>query len=231
MTVLSAIQAACKVIGETVPADVYAATDRPGVELAAVANTMALRIANGHDWQLLKRIHTLTGDGTTEDFDLPSDYDRMLVKAALWSSEFTGRLRHIPDADEWLGLDVQDVDLVQNAWTLYGGQIHIKPAPADDETVKFFYISNLIIAPATGSNKVAFTADTETFRLSEKLLELGIIWQWRANKGFPYAEDLANYEDLHERLIVRDGGSKTLAVGTARMPTGVTAAYPWSLGT
>ena len=37
--------------------------------------------------------------------------------------------------------------------------------------------------------------DADTFRLDERLFKLGMIWQWKANKGATYAEDLANYED------------------------------------
>lgn len=232
MTVLSAVQGACRVIGLTPPDVLIGSTDRKYLELAAVAQEVAERIASGHDWQLLRKIKTITGDGLTEDFDLPTDYGRMLVNSSLWSDRINGRFSHIADVDRWLGLDIQNTDMVLNAWTIYGGQLHIKPAPETDELVKFFYVSNLIIAPSVGTAyKATFTADTDLFRLDETLLKLGIIWQWRANKGFPYAEDMTNYEELKERLIVRDKGSKIVGIGAPRLPSGVNIAYPWSLPT
>ena len=33
------------------------------------------------------------------------------------------------------------------------------------------------------------------FRLDERLLKLGMIWQWKAHKGSPYAEDMGTYAD------------------------------------
>lgn len=229
MTLLSVCQDVAKVIAIDVPSVVASATDRELVELLNVANTMAKRIAAGHDWQDFSRVATITGDGSTEDFDLPSDYDRMLVKAQLWSSSLETALTPISDLDRWLELDVQTFDFVLNAWTLYGGQIHVKPALATGVTAKYFYQSDLIVAPDSGSNKTEFTADTDSFRLSEELLKLGMIWQWRANKGLPYAEDMVNYEQLLARLVSRDKGSRMLRIGRARLPSDVTVAYPQAI--
>lgn len=229
MTLLSVCAEVAKVVGLDVPDAVASSTDREYVELFALANEMAERIARGYNWQLLSRIHTLTGDGATEDFDLPADYDRMLVKSQVWSSSLETALSPIGSLDRWLELDIQAFDFVVNAWIIYGGQMHIKPAMATAVTAKFFYQSNLIIAPASGSNKVEFTADNDTFRLDEQLLKLGMIWQYKANKGFSYAEDMANYEALLARLATRDRGSRMLRVGPVRLPRDVKVAYPQSI--
>jgi|UniRef100_A0A6H1ZB64 hypothetical protein len=229
MTLLSVVQSVAKVVAVDVPDQVASSTDREHVELFALANEMAERIASGHEWQILSRIHTLTGDGTTEDFDLPSDYARMLVKSQVWSSSLETPLSPISDLDKWLGLDVQSFDFVVNAWIIYGGQMHIKPALASAVTAKFFYQSNLIVAPASGSNKALFTADDDTFRLDERLLTLGMIWQYRAYKGVPYGEDMVNYESYLARLVARDKGSRMLRIGKVRMPSDVTVAYPQAI--
>lgn len=230
MTVLSAIQRACSVIGLEVPTGVFSSTDRAMIELADLSNEMAQRITDAHEWQKLSTLATITGDGSTEDWSLPSDYDRMLTKSQLWSSSLRTPLSHITDIDEWLGLEVQVSNFVVNAWILFGGEVHIKPALASGGTAKYYYQSNLRVAPNSGSNKTRFTADTDTFRLDEHLLTLAIIYQWRANKGLQYAEDMANYEDLKEKLISRDKGSRMIRVGNVRMPKDVTLAYPGSLG-
>lgn len=226
MTILSVAQDVAKVIALDVPDAVATSTDREYVELFHVANEMAERIARGHEWQLFSRIHTLTGDGTTEDFDLPSDYDRMLVKSQVWSSALETGLSPISDLDKWLELDVQAFDFVVNAWTIYGGQMHIKPALPTAVTAKFFYQSNLIVSASGGSTKVTFSADDDHFRLDEQLLKLGMIWQWRSNKGLPYAEDMVNYETLLARLVTRDKGSRMLRIGNIRLPRDVNVAYP-----
>lgn len=229
MTLLSVCAEVAKVVGLDEPDAVASSTDREYVELFSLANEMAERIARGYNWQLLSRIHTLTGDGATEDFDLPSDYDRMLVKSQVWSSSLETALSPIGSLDRWLELDIQAFDFVVNAWIIYGGQMHIKPPMATGVTAKFFYQSNLIIAPSAGSNKAEFTADTDSFRLDEQLLKLGMIWQYKAYKGLSYAEDMVNYETLLARLATRDRGSRMLRVGPVRLPRDVKVAYPQSI--
>lgn len=229
MTILSVIQDASKFIGIPAPDAVFSSTVREHVELASIAQEMAERIANGHDWQLFSTIETITGDGSSEAFSLPTDYDRMLVKASVWSSSLETALSPITSLDKWLELDVQSFDFVVNAWTIYGGQMNIKPALATGVTAKYYYQSNLIVAPASGSNKVAFTADDDSFRLDERLLKLGIIWRWKEQKGQSYAEPMADYEELKERLVARDRGSRMMRIGRVRMPGDVTTAYPQAI--
>lgn len=229
MTILSAIQNVCKVVGLDVPSAAVASTTREHVELIALANEMADRIAQSHDWQGLKSLATITGDGVTQSHSLPADYARMLKKAQLWSSSLETPLTPVPDTDEWLGLDIQSFDFIINAWTLFGDQIHIKPALGSTVTAKYFYISNGIVASGDGTNKPGFTADDDVFRLSERLLTLGMIWQWRANKGLPYHEDMQTFETLKEALVGQDKGSRMMRLGKVRLPGDLTTAYPQSV--
>ena len=229
MSILSTIQQVCPVIGLSVPNAVFSSAEREHVELQALANEMAQRIARTHEWQVLNAIATYTGDDSTEDFDLPSDFDRMLKKAQVWSSSLSTPLSPIPDRDQWLGLDIQAFDLIINAWIIYGGEMHIKPAMTSGTTAKHWYQSNLIATNAGLTPKASFTADTDIFRVSERLLKLGMIWQWRANKGLPYAQDQDTYEDLLEKLSSDDKGSRMIRVGRARMPGDVNITYPLNI--
>lgn len=222
MTVLTALQAACTVIGLDVPSVVYGSTEREHVELASLANEIAKRIATEADWQRLKTIATITGNAIIEDFDLPSDYSRMLKKARLWaSSKPSVSLFHQPDSDAWLYDTAAGYTFIYPQWTIYGGQIHIRPAIALADTVKFFYISNYVAA-----GKASFTSDADVFLMDERLLTLGVIWQWKANKGLPYAEDMANYSDAVSVAIGNDKGSNILIVGQPRTRMGAEYAFP-----
>jgi hypothetical protein len=230
MSVLSVIQSACTSgIALAKPTSVFGSAVREHLELATLAQEMAEMIASAHEWEKLNRIATITGDGSTEDFDLPTDYDRMLDKSQLWTSSLETPLSPVSDRDEWLGLDVQSFDFVVNAWIKYGDQIHIKPAPADAEAIKYWYQSNLIVAPASGTNKAAFDTDTDTFRIDERLLKLGIIWRWREMKGLPYAENLADYERALAKRIAEDKGSRIIRIGRPSLPRDAIYAYPKSV--
>lgn len=236
MTVLDVVQKVSTVIGLNKPLAMFSATDRELVELQDVVNEMAETIAKAYDWQVLKKIATATGDGTTEDFTLTTigtGFQRMLQKATVWvASQPYMPADHITDTDEWLGIITSNLVPVQKMWTIYGDQIHIKPALDAADTAKFYFITDRIVQPASGTNKAAFTLDTDTFLLSERVLRLGTIWQWKSNKGLPYAEDMASYEIALQQEIARDKGSKILTVGRQRSSTfGATTAWPGTLGT
>jgi hypothetical protein len=217
MTILSVVQDVATKIGLTVPSAVYAATTREMVEMKALITEVSTDIADAFDWQALQGIHTLTGDGAADDFALPSDYDRMLKDADLWSSQHQWEMAHITSSNDWLELQtVTTYTFTGGIWIIYGGEIHILDTMALNDTAKFFYISNKIVL-AGSTPQVAFTADTETFRLSEKLLKKGLIYKWRASKGQPYAEDMADYMAELRIQIDKDPGSKPVIRGGRRL--------------
>lgn len=226
MSVLATIQSVSASIALDRPEVVFSSQEREHVELQTLANTAGLHIARDYEWQALKVVGTLVGDGATAAFDLPGDYDRMLKKAELRSLRHMSALTHITDSDQWLDMDIRQFNQVAGMWTIYGGQIHIRPAPAAGEEVKFFYMTKDWAQDDQGSLKSGFAQDTDRFRLSESLLELCMIWRWRAQKGLAYAQDQDNYEDAKEKLQSADKGARIIAIGKARHHRGAAVAYP-----
>lgn len=227
MSLLTAAQEACQVIGLARPAALFTSTAREHAELIAVANEICDRITDDDDgWQALVKEATISGDGTTTAWDLPADYNRQIKDANVWSSRIDGPLTHINSLDRWLEIDVRDFEFVTGAWTIYGGQIHIRPAMAATETARFFYVSNTAVTASDASKKARFTADDDTFFLGDRALKLGIIWQWKANKGRPYAEDLVNYEEALASLRAKDRGANIVRIGQPRLQRFGRVAYP-----
>lgn len=225
MSVLTAIQGAALYLGLERPSQVYSATDRDALELGEIANEAAAMIADEHDWQTLKRLETITGDGATTAFDLPADFLRMPKDTELWSSRLETPLTHVLSHNEWLQLQVQAADVVLNVWTILGGQVQFQPALASAETVKYYYQSTLW-ANDGAANTASFTADEDTFRLNERLLKDAIVWMWKAQKGLDYAEDLDRFNDVLSRRVAEDKGAKMLTIGTGRVSSGARVAYP-----
>lgn len=232
MTVLSAIAQACTTIGLDPPTVVFGSTAREYQELASIANEMAQAMAfDGHDWTRLKSLATLTGDGVQASFEFPNDYRRMLKKARLWpSSTPNGFLTHYADTDQWLGDTAYASGWVTNGWTIIGDQIYVRPTIPNASTVQFYYLSSNYAKAADGTPKAIFDTDTDTFRLDERVLKLGIIWRWRASKGLPYAEDMQTYETALANVVGADKGSNIIMEGRQRFHGDVSIAYPWPLG-
>ncbi len=208
MTVLSVAQDVSAVVGISRPAQVFASTDTTMIQLRTTINDMAVRIAEAHEWQKLKRLNTETGNGIAEAFVLPSDYGRMLTNASIWSSRYIDAMQHITSTDEWLQMQVVPYTNPYGMWTIYGGELHIQPIMDVGETARYFYISSDIVLDNASSGKEAFSADDDAFVLPERLLTFATIWQWKANHGLPYQEDIQTFEIALREEINKDGGSK-----------------------
>lgn len=232
MTLLTACQNVARHpnVGQPVPTAVMAATGQFESELVGLLPQCVRAIIDHHDWRLLTTLHTLTGDGATTSFSLPADYDRMPLKAAVFSTATQLPFEAVDDLDEWLRRDLMSFSSTQGSWIVLGGYLQIKhPTMPVGTDAKFYYVSNAVVAPAAGSNKAAFTLDTDSFRLPEILLELELIWRWRAAKGLDYAEDMENAQLALAGRAAKDKGSRVFHVGRARLPDDVRLAYPGTI--
>lgn len=230
MTILSIVQDASMKIGLEKPDAVFASTDRDMLEMQEVIADAASDILSCHDWQKLQTIKTITGDDASEAFALPTDYERMLEGASMWSSKWTWAFNHIVNPDTWLEYQVVPYTFVNGNWMLYGNEIHVLPIMLSTETLKFFYVSNLIVTNAASSAISAFSTDTDTFNLDEKLLRLAIIYKWKQKKSQAHAQEMDDFEAYKIYLIGKDAGSKPVVSGRKRMPRGGDWAFPQTVG-
>lgn len=209
MTVLAVAQQVALAVGIKRPIAVFASTDRDMQELQAVLNEAVAVIGEAFDWQALRKVQTLTGDGSTEAWPLPTDYARMPATGNLWSGRSRGEMMHITDPDEWLSFDIYPVGPIHGVWSLFGGTLNIRPVLAVNETAKFFYIRAGIVG-ATGT---AFTDDAQAFALDERLLKLCATYLWKQQKGQDFTAELTDYEMALQKAMDRDGGSKPVVSG------------------
>lgn len=224
MTVLSACQDACLRLLGRKPATIY--SDTTFAEIGQLANETAEDIAKSHDWQALRVLYTLTGDGSTTYYSLPDDYDRLLINAYVQSTRSRIPLARARDQNQWLDFLVSAVLAYPGYWIILGGQMQILPALGSSETAKFYYMTTKWAEDSGGTAKTSFEADTDVFRLPERLLRLGLIWRYRQRKGLEYGEDMANYEKAFAQEAARDRGVGTFGIGRSRLPPDATVAYP-----
>jgi hypothetical protein len=230
MTLLSVVRDVCAVVGVNIPTAVTTnlAANRTMQEMYALANEMAQRIAyDTRDWTLFRKVQTYTGDGIATSFALPADYKRMLLTSNVWQSSNTmWPLRFVPDTDEWMNRRARNLYDSQGEWTMYGGNMVVSPIIGIGNSVYFAYLESNCIALASGGYGNIFTADTDSFRLDERLLKLGMIWQWKANKGTSYAEDMGTYSDALAVAMGHDSPAPII-VGRRPMSANARVAYPF----
>ena len=235
MTLVSVVKDVAATVGVLVPQSIFTniTANRTMQEMVSLANEMAQRIAyDNRDWTRLRKTATFTGDGTTAAFDLPNDYKRMLLTANVWrSTSALCPMQFIPDTDQWLNRrHLNWNDYPYGEWTMLGGQMLIFPTLAAGQTAYFPYLHKNCVALASGGFGDSFVADGDIFALDERVLKLGMTWQWKAQKGSPYQEDMGTYEDALASVAGRDSPAPII---TGRMPisNSVRIAYPWQVPT
>jgi hypothetical protein len=239
MTLLSVVRDVCAVVGVNIPTAVTTnlAANRTMQEMYALANEMAQRIAyDTRDWTLFRKTQTYVGDDIATSFALPADYKRMLLTSNVWRSTYTmSPMVFVPDTDEWLNRRARNYDYHPDGeWTMFGGEMHIWPVlggpvvgppAAVAVTAYYTYLEKNCIRLASGGVGDSFTADGDSFRLDERLLKLGMIWQWKANKGTSYAEDMGTYSDALAVAMGHDSPAPII-IGRRPLSGAVRVAYP-----
>ena len=219
MTLLSVVKSVCATVGVAIPQSVFSnlTGNRTMQEMLDLANEMAQRIAyNTREWTRFKVTCTYAGDDVTTAFNLPDNYKRMLLTSNVWRSTSTQRpMLFVPDTDAWLNRRVTGQTNGWGEWTIIGGQMHIFPAMITGQIAYFVYIDKNCIALKSGGFGDTFTADDDSFALDERLLKLGMIWQWKANKGGAYAEDMGTYNDA---MAYAMGSDKPSPIMVDRQP-------------
>lgn len=236
MPLLDVVKDVCLATGVAVPASVYTgiSSNRTMQEMLSLANEMAQRIAyDTREWTKLRLVATCTGDGSKQDFDLPQNFRRMLLTANVWHSQRPAApMRFVPDTDEWIRRRMQGFTDSRGEWTMYGGQIHIVPTMGVGETAQFVYLDKNCVTLAAGGRGTAFSSDGDSFYIDDRLLKLGMIWQWKAKKGGQYTEDMGTYGDALTMAMGTDQPAPTI-VGRSPVSANInaTVAYPWPVPT
>lgn len=235
MTVLSAAADAATELNQSELTALFSVSTDAGElprELRRLVNKTAEAIAKAKDWQALKTLHTVTGDGSTVAHSLPDDYDRMLKDGEIHSSRFSD-LTFTPaeDLNQWQFLTSSGLNVATPGnWIIIGGKLNIYPAMAVGETASFYYISSYYASAADGTPQASFTADGDLFRLADRLLTAGLIWRWRKQKGKDFSDDLVDYNTAMNEDAGNDSGTNIIVVGRRRLRANTRFAYPGRLG-
>ncbi|WP_152522343.1 phage adaptor protein [Sphingobium sp. HDIP04] len=231
MAILSAMQsAALRLVGRK-PTTFFGASGTFEAEIADWTNEVAQDIAKYQDWQALQSVATITGDGSTEEFDLPADYDRMLVYSDVQDLEaWCWGYRAFDDINQFLYHQARGFGPWPGGWIIYGNKLRFSPAPADGQIATYPYIIKNWAKSSDSTPKAAFDIDTDSFVLPERLLTLALVWRWRENKKLDASGDQEAFIKALDEYGAKDRGSRPIFKNARRYIAGAYPAWPWALG-
>ena len=213
MTLLTIVQNASIDLSLPVPDAVISETD-PAVKLMLrCAQEEGRSLAGRHAWQALTSEHTFTTVATAaQTSSIPSDFHRLIIET-MFNRTRNVRVWGPVDASEWQEAQASLVTRVDPAFRIRGDTILITPTPTAGQTVAYEYISTKWCQTSGGTAQAAWAADTDTAKLNEAAMTLGVVWRWRKAKGLDFSAAERDYERIVADLIMRDGSKPRLSCG------------------
>jgi hypothetical protein len=211
MSLLTIIQNAAGRLGIPVPSAVVSSTDVQVAQLFSLANKEGVELSARADWQVLTKEKTfLTTAAETQIGALATDYGHYLIDSMFNRSAIRKIVGPLTPA-EWQAEKAFPVYTAVNpAFRIRGNALLFTPPDVTaGQTVAYEYVSlNWALGADLTTYKPAFTADDDTTLLNEPLMTDGVVWRFKAAKGFEYGQDFVKYEGDAARLMAQDGGGK-----------------------
>lgn len=165
MTAQEIIDQALNELG--LPTSILGSTQVTQISTQALAllNALGRDLVKVHDWQYLEKTATLTGDGVTTEFTMPSDFGR-IVNQTQWSSNLRRPMLGPLTSQQWGWTQYGIVSVgVYYRYRILANMFAVYPTPALNDVFNFFYISrNWVISQDTTPNdKCINPGDTPLF--------------------------------------------------------------------
>jgi len=179
--------------------------------MVAIANRGAYKFMTYFKWSGLRtdaEIDSLPGQQT---YDLPGDFQDLVPNSA-WEGEGERPVEWpVPD-DRWFmykftSYSSGGVYRVRK----FGDTIEVLSDVDDSTNFQYQYISKWVVQDEQQVLKEFFTADSDTYRLDDQVLILGIQAHWMQTRMMPqYQEHYGNYNRKLSEAIGRSVGGKTI---------------------
>lgn len=211
MSLLTLCQGVVNEVGAgTAPTTIISNTDPLAVQLLALAKK-EVRILGNMSWQALVAEHTITTVSGTDNYALPTDWQKY-VSDAFWDATNYFPMRGSIDPSQWNALKRGIVaSTIRRRFRVKDGKVYVFPTPTvSGDTLIGEYLSSKPCASSGGTAQTTFTADTDTTLLPEFLVELGVKWRFLRAKGLDYSEEMAEYARRVDQRFAQDTPAPTL---------------------
>lgn len=145
----------------------------------------------------------------------PSDVDHTIPQT-FWDRSFRWQLLGPVDPQEWqvLKSGISPTG-PRRRFRIFGGNLVIDPVPYASATLVYEYYSRNWCQSAAGVPQSEWTEDTDTFRLDDDAMTLGLIWRFKRSKGLDYDEEREQYERRIEVVAAQNAAERSLPLNAS----------------
>lgn len=215
-TILAIAQDFCRRQGIKVPTVVTTSTDETVLQIWGLLNEEVTELAERAEWGWLRTRssfnHANGANYLALDLNGVADY-KGLVPDTLWASDIRLPVAGPLTEAQWTQLLLLQMSAAVYNYRVYAGGLYIYPVPAVPASVSFVYEYNSIypvIAQDGVTLRPAFTADTDSPRLPDRIVLAGLRWRWKKEKNQAYAEEMRAYEVMVANELGRENAPRSL---------------------
>lgn len=187
---------------------VMGTTDPQITQIKALLETEGRDLSGRGEWESLinEAIHTTVATESQGAItSIATNGFRFIKNDTFWDRSTILPI-YVIDASGWQQLKGSASTSPKYQVRIRGGNLISNPTPAAGLTWAFEYVTwNWLTDSAGTTQKQYFTDDADLFLLPEFLLEAGLHWRWKKQKGMEYAEDYKTYEYLVINELSRNG--------------------------
>ena len=210
MSLLTTVQRFCRRTGIPVPTTVINNPDNQILQIYALLEEEGNDLSGRGSWQELTQeaLHTTIAQESQGSITGITDNDgfRYIKNDTIWD-----RTENLPilviDGPDWQAEKGFAETSPRYRARIRSGDLIATPTPVAGNTWAFEYVTwNWI-----GQNeKRYFTSDSDEILLPEPIVQMGLRWRWKKEKGFEYAEDFRTYEMQVKDALSREGIRRVL---------------------
>jgi hypothetical protein len=213
-TCLQLIQQVCLRIGINSPNAVVTSSDPQILQLLALSNEEGQAQVARYQWQALRAEATFTTAATQLQGALSTIAPgyKFILNDTIWNRSTRLPVYGSKSPQDWQRNVALGLTSPFSEYRIMGESLYFYPVPAAGESCAFEYLSRYWVNKAAGGTSETWSADGDTCVFDDRIMRLGIVWRWKAEKGLEYAEDFANYEREISDAMARDATKPILSM-------------------
>lgn len=217
MSLLTIVQNFCRRTGIAVPTYVVGTTNPQVTQIHALLNEVLEDLCDRWTWQALTReavFTTVAGEDQGPITALaPSGFLRV-SQDTIFNRTLRLPLYGPLMPQQWQALKALPTTGPFYKYRIRGGRLLFNPPAAEGHECAFEYASSFAVVSSNGNTyRATFEVDGDTCLLDERLVQAGLRWKWKAEKGFDYAEEFRRYEEMANNAAGRDATKPKLDMG------------------
>lgn len=221
MSLLDICTDAARELGITAPSAIVGNTDnRDAMIILRMAKKEGYLLAQRAFWTVLTKEHTFSTLAAADQGadSLPDDLD-CIVPETIFNHTLRREVAGPVSRQDWAKEQATLITSVNPAYRIRGRSMLLTPTPSAGESVVYEYISKNWALSENDDEQDTFLADTDTTVFPEAIVTAGVIWRYKAHKGYEFRSSQLEYERMVTDFMMRDGCKPRIDTTVVNGPT------------